>query len=361
MRIPATLSCLALAGAAVLVATPAAASPPPTCGATLTADTVLHADLVCAGNGLTLARDVDLDLHGHTLRSTAGGVGLSISDVGSTTVKNGKITGWATGARTLVDWDSDESTGPLTVDRVAFQDNGTGIDGTGDSGIRAKSTTITRSSFTGNHLAGMTAESITVRVDGSSFADNAVGLWGDTGSATTVTRTLFERNDRAFIETEGSADIQRSTFRDNPRAVVSAGSIAAITVSDSRFRGSDVAVDGTVAEVSVASSSFVGNTTGVIVGLFGATVSSSTFRDNGTTVTMTLDGVDATTVVQGNTFRHNTDGLRLEGVGPSVSVGGNVARYNTGWGIYAPGATDLGGDTASHNGNEPQCVGVVCS
>ena len=43
-----------------------------------------------------------------------------------------------------------------------------------------------------------------------------------------------------------------------------------------------------------------------------------------------------------------------------MSIGGNDARNNTGWGIYAPGATDLGGNTAAHNGNQPQCVGVVC-
>ena len=43
-----------------------------------------------------------------------------------------------------------------------------------------------------------------------------------------------------------------------------------------------------------------------------------------------------------------------------MSIGGNSARNNTGWGINAPGATDLGGNTARHNGNEPQCVGVVC-
>ncbi|MBO9554684.1 right-handed parallel beta-helix repeat-containing protein [Cellulomonas sp.] len=364
MRVPATLSCLALASAAVLVATPAAADPgTPACGSTLTVDTVLRSDLVCAGDGLTLAADVDLDLHGHTLRGTAGGVGLSIASVGSATVKNGTVTGWDTAVRTLVDWDVDEGSGPLTVDRVSFRGNGTGIDGTGDGGLRAKSMTVTRSTFTGNRRAGMTAELTTVRIDCTTFADNAVGYWGDTGSSATVTSTRWLRNDRALIAVEANADIARSTFRDNPQAVYSTGAVAGIRLTDSRLSGSDVAFDGRGAEARISSSTFVGNTTAVVVGPFGATVSSSTFRDNGTTVTLDPDALwsEPSVVVQGNVFRHNADGLRLEGVGAFVSIGGNTARYNTGWGIYAPGATDLGGDTASHNGNEPQCVGVACS
>ena len=44
-----------------------------------------------------------------------------------------------------------------------------------------------------------------------------------------------------------------------------------------------------------------------------------------------------------------------------VSLGGNHADRNSRWGINAPGATDLGGNTATGNGNEPQCVGVTCA
>jgi parallel beta-helix repeat protein len=43
-----------------------------------------------------------------------------------------------------------------------------------------------------------------------------------------------------------------------------------------------------------------------------------------------------------------------------TSLSGNSARKNTRWGIHAPGAVDLGGNTASGNGNQPQCVGVAC-
>ncbi|MGY4645098.1 hypothetical protein [Cellulomonas sp. URHB0016] len=362
MRVPVVLSCLALASASVLVAGPASAAPtPPACGSTLTVDTVLRADLVCAGPGLVLGPDVSLDLHGHTLRGTAGGVGLAVTSTGEATVRNGTITGWDTAVRTLVDWDGPGS-GPLHVDRLAVDGNGTGIDGTGDGGIGAKSVTVTRSTFTNNHVLALSAQSITVDLDHTMFADNAVGYWGDTGSSASVTDVRFVRNDRALIVTEGSATVDRSTFVDNPAAVSSGGMISGLELTNSRITGSDLAVDGIAAVSRISGSTFVGNTTAVQVGQWGATITANTFRANQTTVSFAVAPAesDGGSVVQDNTFRLNGDGLRLENADAAVSIGGNDARNNTGWGIYAPGATDLGGNTARHNGNEPQCVGVVC-
>ncbi|MBO9555960.1 hypothetical protein [Cellulomonas sp.] len=60
-----------------------------------------------------------------------------------------------------------------------------------------------------------------------------------------------------------------------------------------------------------------------------------------------------------NRFRFNGDGI-LSDAGALLQLGGNAVKRSTGWGIHAPGATDLGGNTARNNGNTPQCVGVVC-
>ena len=47
---------------------------------------------------------------------------------------------------------------------------------------------------------------------------------------------------------------------------------------------------------------------------------------------------------------------------PSTVIGGNSALDNLLRGIDAPnGATDAGGNAAQGNGQDPQCVGVVCS
>jgi hypothetical protein len=335
VRVPVVLSCLALASAGVVVATPASAAPTqPTCGSTLTVDTKLSADLVCAGPGLILGPGVSLDLRGHTLRGTAGGVGLSVARTGEATVKNGTITGWDTAVRTLVIFD-DEETEPLHVERLSVVGNFTGIDGTGESGFGAKDVTVTRSTFTNNRGIALLAQSSRVDLDHTTFADNAVGYWGDSGSNAYVTDVRFVRNDRALIVSEAGAIVDRSTFVDNPRAVLTGGIISGLKLTNSRITGSDMAVDGIAAAPLISGTTFVGNTTTVQVGQWGATIT-------------------------GNTFRRNGDGLRIENADASVRIGGNDARKNTGWGIYAPGATDLGGNTAKHNGNEPQCVGVVC-
>jgi hypothetical protein len=249
--------------------------------------------------------------------------------------------------------------GPLLLDHVWFHHNGTGIDGVG-GGLGAKDVTITRSKFTNHTFAAITAQLTSATIDRTTFADNAVGYWGDTGSGATITGTRFVRNARAAIVTEGSATFEHSTFIDNARAVFSAGAISGLTITNSRLVGSDVAVDGTGAVSTISGSTFVANTTAVLVGQFGGTVSSSTFRANHTTISV-ADDLAGDVVVQGNTFRLNADGLLLDPADPLVSIGGNTARNNTGWGIYAPGATDLGGNTARRNGNSPQCVGVVCS
>jgi hypothetical protein len=59
-----------------------------------------------------------------------------------------------------------------------------------------------------------------------------------------------------------------------------------------------------------------------------------------------------------NVLIRNGDAIYTEVPG---SLGDNVAVKNTGYGIYAPRATDLGGNIAVRNGQEPQCTGVVCS
>ena len=70
-------------------------------------------------------------------------------------------------------------------------------------------------------------------------------------------------------------------------------------------------------------------------------------------------------LIRGNTLTRNRDAIYLPDgdlpEGPTGwSLGGNRALDNAGWGIYAPRATDLGGNVARRNGNSPQCVGVAC-
>jgi parallel beta helix pectate lyase-like protein len=161
-------------------------------------------------------------------------------------------------------------------------------------------------------------------------------------------------------------------------------------LSGLRLVGNGTAVVANQAYLTVENSVIRGNTTGITAqsrGELGSriTVTGSTFRDNGTavqvdprttvslsdnvfrgndvgyTVTAGLpDGYPVTysATLERNSFIANGDAIRV--TTPGTSLGDNTARRNTGWGIYAPGATDLGGNVSRGNGNSPQCVGVVC-
>src|SRR2546423_10760933 len=62
--------------AAVLPGTPAWASP--SCGSTITTNTTLTTDLVCAGDGLIIGADgITLNLRGHTITRTPRGNGIN--------------------------------------------------------------------------------------------------------------------------------------------------------------------------------------------------------------------------------------------------------------------------------------------
>ena len=360
MRVAALLSSLALASAGVLVATPASADPPPTCGSTLTVDTVLRADLVCAGPGLRLAPGVDLNLKGHTLRGTAGGVGLAVASAGEATVKNGTLTGWDTALGVYAA--TDMGHGPLHVEKVSFSDNDTGLNASDpDNGtLHTKDVTITGSTFADNRGFALVSAFLPVfDVSRTTFMDNGTAL---AGGSSTLTDTRFVRNEVAISVAESRATIVRSTFIDNPVAVdASWFSFGELTITDSKFTGSDIAVRSETVPAHITGSTFVGNTTAVTIGISGATVVSNTFRANGTTLRLVEEDF-APTLVQDNRFRLNGDGLVLDVTSDSVvRVGGNDARRNTGWGIHVSGVTDLGGNTARRNGNEPQCVGVVCT
>ena len=360
MRVKAVLSVLVLASAAVLVATPASADPPPTCGSTLTVDTVLRADLVCAGPGLTLAPGVDLNLKGHTLRGTAGGVGLSVASAGDATVKNGTLTGWDTALGVF--GVPDLSNGPLHIEKMSFGDNDTGLNASDpDNGtFYTKDTTITGSTFTGSRdVALISAFDAVFDVSGTTFMDNQTAV---AGGIATLTNSRFVRNNEAIRVGDSRATIVRSTFIDNPVAVSATWiSFGDVTITDSTFTGSNVAVRSEGLQANITGSTFVGNTTAVTIGIAGAQIVSNTFRANATTLKFVEEDFSPT-LVQDNTFKLNGDGLAFDVTSDStVSVGGNDARQNTGWGIHVSGVTDLGGNTARHNGNEPQCVGVVCT
>lgn len=113
-------------------------------------------------------------------------------------------------------------------------------------------------------------------------------------------------------------------------------------------------------DLSVTDSSFRDNTVAVEVDARSRVeLRDSVFRQNDVGYTVTPgepDGYEA--LLEGNTFLRNRDAIHV--TVPGTGLRENSARRNSGWGIYAPGAIDLGGNISRRNGNQPQCVGVAC-
>ncbi len=352
--------------AAPLLATPASAGRghghgQPVCGTTLTRDTVLERDLTCPGAGLTLGEGVDLDLRGHTLRGPGTGTGITVTVAGSNRVGNGTVTGWTTGTAILEQGVVEDRAepGPLRVERVTFRGNTRGVDASGETSLGgAKPTTVVRSTFTGNDVGVVSAWFSDVRVESSRFTGQRIAVWSN--AEVTVRRSWFTRNTTAVLVYEGAAQVSRSVLVDNPRAVT-VGGVGSADVSRTRVVGGDVALTADpLGTVVVRDSAVAGAGTGLLVQEGAATVERVAFRRNG--VGLRYLGSDwGTTTVRDSVFDRNGDGILSEADDPALELGGDAATRNARWGIYAPGAVDLGGNSARHNGRDPQCVGVVCA
>jgi hypothetical protein len=350
-----------------VLATAAGAAPPEvTCGSLLTVDTRLTQDLTCTGPGLRLAPDVTLDLRGHALTGTAGATGVEVASAGAATVRNGSLVGWGTGIATY-DFFHDEfpadTSGPLTVNKVQLRDGGVGLDVSGDSGTGAgwKPTAVTRSTFT--RLSGALVNSwfnTSVTVDRSTFVDNRVAARTSNG-VIDISHSDFLRNGTAIFIYEGNTHVDDSRFTDNGSAV-RLGGVGSATVTNSRLVGGDVALDAAgPVWFSLSGNRFSASTVAVRVrDGASAFVTANTFYGNGTGLQLLGQPSDLSRVID-NRFVLNGDGIYVDPGDPLIELGGNDVRRSSGWGIYAPGVTDLGGNTAVRNGNSPQCVGVVCA
>jgi hypothetical protein len=356
----AAAAALTFSGAAA--ASAAAPTAITSCGTTLTGAGYLPRDLTCTGGvGVFLAGDAELDLGGHRLIGPGNGTGggVRLSTTGTSKVVNGTIRGWASavisdddlltpldatlaklrlaGNRTaLAVWG-----GTMRATRLTILDNTSiglgafyGADVTvSDSVLRNNSefginadearVHLTRSAIVGSQYAFLCFSSV-CDVSRSVVADNDIGFWSQ-ASLGTHARNTYARNRIAF----------QGGLANSPDAVYDE------EVQDNRFVGNDVAVN--------------------ISGIASTAYRRNTFTRNGVGVRLANEDSDSYDVLlEANTFNRNGDGINLAPLFGQAKLIGNRAVKNTGWGIYAPNAIDLGGNTASGNGNEPQCVGVVC-
>ncbi|GAB2688426.1 right-handed parallel beta-helix repeat-containing protein [Thalassiella azotivora] len=382
----ATTACTVLTSAlvtAVGLAPPSTAAagagdavPVPGCGAVLTADAYLVADLACGdGVAIRVGDGVTLDLRGRTL-SGAGPASSSLGVVlgAGSTVRRGVVTGFHTGI-------SAGAVGTATVERVTVTSTSTGLLSAGwvvepwDGVVR-----VHGSRFESNTTGIRGGDFGRVEVRDSAFVDNHWGVDVERGSGGALLEdSLIEGGSTGLLcsemtcevrggsvrssaeegvfQYEGHVTLDRTLLADNGTGF--SGSFGTARVTDATFRGNGTGVRSGLGQgVTLDRGVLVGNGTGFHVPS-AAAVGSSAPRPAGGLATASDPASDpATDTVRDSRFHDNGDGVLVED--PGAELGGNTAVRNSGWGLYAPGAVDLGGNRAWGNGRTPQCVGVVC-
>ncbi|MBO9554522.1 right-handed parallel beta-helix repeat-containing protein [Cellulomonas sp.] len=354
-----------LLGVAGVAATPTVASASPVaCGATLTADTTLTADLRCPGANpaLELATGVTLDLGGHAIVGNGTGTGVLAPAEGAT-VRNGTLRGWDVAVTNRwADPDAETTALTLVVEDARLAGNRVGLQTHGETfGWGWAPAEVRRTTFSGNGTGIDLTWYGRATVEGATFKDNGTGISSD-ASGVQISGTAFRRNTQALSGYETGFTVDTSTFTRNTDGIRVAGT-SSLTLLDSTISGSGTAVDAALAYLVIQRSTISGNTTGVLAEPAGGTIQGTTFRGNGTAFSATVAPFAWDLVLQDNVVVRGGDGIVVQATGEdwtALKLGGNRVDGNTGWGIYAPGVTDLGGNTARGNGNEPQCTGVVC-
>jgi hypothetical protein len=357
MRVRSVLLCAAVAGASTLVAVPAAAAEPVgSCGAVLSTDAYLAADLVCTeGDGVTLLDGVELDLRGHAL--VGGGSGTAVRYQGDATVRDGSVTGWSTAVAPDVAADLGRDSAAVRVIGVRFTDNATAVEAASGFVTPPADVEVVTSRFSrnGTALSGNFRSNLDVRT--SVFVENDRAASVITAGIT-VTGSRFDRNGLVLNCDESGCALDRNVLRDNTRGVEVRTFGAELTRN--LVTGGEVGFD---AFGAFGGSTLTGNVfrdvgTAVRLSSASATLVENVFIGNDVGFTGEGDAPLFSATLDGNLFLRNGDGIL--GVAVPTTLEDNTALANERWGIHAPGATDLGGNSARGNGTEPQCVGVTC-
>ena len=342
-------------------ATSTAVAPPAVqCGDVIEGDVALTADLVCPDSpvGLVLSVGATLDLGGHSVvgggdtAESLHGAGIQVPVEGGATVRNGAVEGWAVGVAVEQTDDAGPPQGPVLLDRLALRANRTGLSSSGFIQPTPEFV-ITASEFVENEAGIGTWQAQHMFLRSSRIVGNVTGVdQSEGGSGMTLVDCEVADNGTGLGGYDGGYSVVDSVLRDNGTALSSSGSIENSVIERNRV-GVRGGFDGWV---GLYGNVLRDNATAVrLSDTFGA-IADNTFIGNDVAFTATGDYGVAT--LERNEFHANGDAILAVGVGSILDS--NTAVDNARWGIHAPGAVDLGGNQAWGNGNEPQCVGVVC-
>ena len=376
------------------------------CGAVLTTNTTLTADLVnCAGNGLVVgADDITLNLNGHTVRgdgtpaSTGFDYGILVPGHRQVTVTNGSVEGFDRGVLL------DASPGGVVTALNVHDNSNRGImltDGSGNGRVEGNVSADNGASA----IAVVSSDDAVVTRNRSLRNPGGSGVRLEGASRTTITHNILTSNGSGVDLGDGSNDNQVSynTMNDDHEAGVGVGfsdrnvvthnsivrsgsgvileSSDNTTITDNQILHS-VGPDGIGIQIYGNNNLVARNTVidsiryGIEVDDFQdpghSPATGTVLRDN--TVEGGAEGIaigpEAGGVVLNTLIEHNTatgaldDGIQL--IGPSTgletsTITRNVAVHNGDLGIETvPGTIDGGNNHAAGNGNPLQCLNITC-
>ncbi|MFL5343188.1 MAG: NosD domain-containing protein [Hyalangium sp.] len=347
------------------------------CGDTITTSTRLTHDLACPGAEVPALRiagtGVVLDLGGHTVRHTGPEAGLSegIAVLADSTVKNGTIRGFDLGY--VVDYDAVHLPEHVWLSRLVFLENGDAIYNRSSNATF----TLTDSVLIGNGV-GMGSEQDASRgafeVRSSLFIDNRLALTANSHTVD-VSYSTFSRNESVIWCPDGSVSFTSSVITQNTVVgQITVGEFGYGVCNVASFTNTVISRNGALAPSSqpawepfnlvLHGSRVIDNGNGLVGKARTVDVQGNIFRGNEGGLTLaepaeflvpTLSGT-----VSGNRFQRNRGTGLLVTTASTLTVSGNTAIDNTGWGIFAPGVIDGGGNVARGNG-AGNCLGVACA
>jgi hypothetical protein len=324
-RIVLALAALVVASSAAQAPAAAAAQNRVSCGNTITADTVLRADVTgCTGSALVIGADgVTLDLNGHTVEGAIVANGRS-----GVQVRDGVVRGDLRFERVR----------HATVRKLLVQNGSIAC-------LRSAGCTVLRSRVTGGGIAIVQSESgVPNRVRGNVVrAAPGAGIAADRTDTTSISGNVV-RDSAIGIEASHAADLRiaRNLIVHNSGDGLSGsfGSAAAIVRNVIASNAGDGISLRTWGGLTLIARNVVSRNGGN--GILGAAVAHWV-------------------VVRNVADRNGKAGLTITGAVEDAMLARNRARRNGALGIdVAPAVIDGGGNGAGGNGAAPQCAGIAC-
>lgn len=310
----------------------AAASSGPHCGDTISGDVTLTRDLTCTGDGLHFVSPrsgsgtVKLDLAGHSLKGRGVGTGIA-ADNNKLSIMNGTITGFSSTIKGYAH--------SIAVTRVKI-------------------------SRTSSWLALQGAADVTVM--DSRFVD--------AGSGGAGSDSYLKVNNSDFIRTRIKSASEGDTFVYNSRFTEGNISATVLHASGNVINscpgggGVGIQVDG----LNMGLGRITGNTVhscmagiSVVAPIKPTRIEGNLVSGVGTGIVYSLNSAGATIEIIGNVLTRSSEGLTGWGDG-TATITANSTSKNATTGISVTGAhiIDGGANTATDNGADPACIGVVC-